>query len=70
MGVYEARGMLSKSIKQLENRWTETRTTWDDPRTREFEERFIVQIRADLQMAATAMDHIAVLLSRIHSECE
>ena len=70
MGVYEGRGTLAKAIKQLENRWLETRMNWDDPRTREFEERFLVPLKADLMMAVTAMDQVAVLLSRIHYECE
>jgi hypothetical protein len=70
MGVYEGRGTLAKAIKLLENRWLETRMNWDDPRTREFEERFLVPLKADLMMAVTAMDQMAVLLSRIHSECE
>jgi hypothetical protein len=70
MGVYEGRGTLAKAIKLLENRWMDTRMSWDDPRTREFEERFLVPLKADLMMAVTAMDQMAVLLSRIHAECE
>jgi len=70
MGVYEGRGTLSKAIKLLENRWQDTKMTWDDPRSREFEERFLIPLHADLMTAVTAMDQMAVLLSKIHSECE
>jgi hypothetical protein len=70
MGVYEGRGTLAKAMKLLENRWAEAKMNWDDPRTREFEDRFLMPLHSDLQMAVNAMDQMAVLLSRIHSECE
>jgi hypothetical protein len=70
MGVYEGRGTLSKAIKTLENRWMETRFNWDDTQTREFEARFIVPLQIEVRNAVSAMDNMATLLSRIHSECE
>ena len=70
MGVYEGRGTLGKALKQLENRWMEARMNWDDARTKEFENRFLVPLQSDLRNAVAAMDQMAVLLSRIHSECE
>jgi hypothetical protein len=70
MGVYEGRGTLGKALKQLEHRWIDARTNWDDARTREFEDRFLVPLQADLRNTVAAMDQMAVLLSRIHSECE
>jgi hypothetical protein len=70
MGVYEGRGTLSKSLKLLENRWHETKMSWDDPRAKEFEERFLQPIAMDLRNAVTAMDQVAVLMTRIRAECE
>lgn len=70
MGVYEGRGTLGKAIKQLESRWMEARMSWDDIRSREFEERFLMPIKSDLMMAVSAMDQMAVLINRIHQECE
>jgi len=69
MGVYEGRGALSKALKQLENKWAETKMSWDDCRAREFEDRFLVPLQQDLRNAVGAMDQLAVLLTRIRSEC-
>jgi len=69
MGVYEGRGSLAKAIKQLDNRWIDARMSWDDVRSREFEERFLMPLRMDLRNAVSAMDQMATLLSRIRSEC-
>jgi hypothetical protein len=69
MGVYEGRGTLAKSITQLDNRWVDARMSWDDVRSREFEERFLMPLRMDLRNAVSAMDQMATLLSRIRGEC-
>jgi hypothetical protein len=69
MGVYEGRGTLAKAIKQLDNRWIDARMSWDDVRSREFEERFLVPLRMDLRNAVSAMDQMATLLTRIRAEC-
>jgi hypothetical protein len=69
MGVYEGRGSLAKAIKQLDNRWIDARMSWDDIRSREFEERFLMPLRMDLRNAVSAMDQMAVLLTRIRGEC-
>ena len=70
MGVYEGRGTLSKALKTLQLQWQETRMDWRDSQAVEFEKRYLVQIESDLRSAVGAMDHMAVLLSRIKQACE
>lgn len=69
MGVYEGRGQLSKSMKELSLRWNETKTTWNDVRAAEFEKNFLEPLEMDLRNAVSAMDHMAVLLNQIRSAC-
>lgn len=70
MGVYESRGQLSKGIKELGNRWLETKGAWDDTVSRRFEERYLHPLESDLKTAAAAMDQMAILLGQIRRECE
>jgi hypothetical protein len=70
MGVYESRGQLSKGIKELNNRWLDTKGSWDDAVSRKFEERYLLPLEADLKSAAAAMDQMGILLSQIRRECE
>lgn len=70
MGVYEGRGTLAKALSQLQAKWLETKAEWDDPRSREFEKRFLEPLELDLRNAVSAMDQIAVVIARIHQECE
>jgi hypothetical protein len=70
MGVYEGRGTLNKAMKQLEMRWQEVRLSWTDSRSEEFEQKILIPLQHDLRNAVAAMDHMAVVTSRIRQECE
>jgi hypothetical protein len=70
MGVYEGRGQLGKSMKQLQSIWSRTHAEWDDANARDFEERFIVPLEKDLRYAVAAMDHMAMVLASARRDCE
>ena len=70
MGVYEARGQLAKSMKDLTERWADTKGDWDDVVSERFEERFLAPLDVDLRNATAAMDHMAQLLSQIRRDCQ
>ena len=69
MGVYEARGMLEKSMKELALKWAETRHAWDDPMSRAFEEKYLANLQIDMRNAVGAMDHMAGLLQQAYHDC-
>ena len=70
MGVYEARGQLAKLMKELTDRWAETKMDWDDVVSEAFEKRFLEPLDVDLRNATGAMDHVAQLLSQIRRDCQ
>jgi hypothetical protein len=70
MGVYEGRGQLSKSFKELMNRWAETRSSWDDQRSKEFQEKYLVPLEQDMRSAVAAMDHMATFLQLVRRDCQ
>lgn len=70
MGVYESRGQLAKLMKELGDKWSDTKTDWDDVVSESFEKRFMVPLEADLRNAMGAMDQMALLLSQIRRDCQ
>ena len=70
MGVYEGRGQLGKSMKELMNAWLETRSSWKDANAERFEKKHLVPIEMDLRQAVSAMDVMSQLLSAIKRDCE
>ena len=47
MGVHEGRGALSKSMKELTRKWMETKGSWDDTTSDQFEKRHVLPIERD-----------------------
>ncbi len=70
MGVHEARGTLSKAMKELMLRWSETRAEWDDAMAEQFEKQFLQALESDLRTAASAMDQMSILLHQVRRDCE
>ncbi len=70
MGVYEARGQLSKAVKDLLLRWNETKMDWDDATARQFEVSVLEPLQMDTKNALSAMDTAASLLSQVRRDCE
>ena len=70
MGVYEGRGQLSRAMKDLLNRWIETKSSWDDSNSARFEEKYLRLLEQHMQSAVSAMDSMAVLISQAHHDCD
>ena len=70
MGVYEGRGQLGKSMKELMNAWLETRSSWKDANAERFEKKHLVPLEMDLRQAVSAMDVMSQLLAAIKRDCE
>ncbi len=70
MGVYEARGSLEKGMKELLVAWAHTKSSWDDAMSRNFEEKFLVNLQMDMRNTVGAMDQMGVLLHQAYHDCE
>jgi hypothetical protein len=69
MGVHEGRGLLAKGFKELMLRWHETKGSWDDAVSDQFEKTYLEPLERDLKSAGAAMDQMNILLYRIRQEC-
>jgi hypothetical protein len=69
MGVYEGRGQLAKGMKELMQKWLETKSQWQDAQAKHFEENCLLPLEGDLRAAGNAMDHMAILLQQIQRDC-
>jgi hypothetical protein len=62
--------MLVAATKDLSLRWAETREAWQDARSREFEEKFLVELMASVERAAPVFDDLDKVISKVRSDCE
>ena len=64
MGVYEGRGSLAKAMKDLFQKWAETKGYWQHSVAKQFEEERLLTLERDAKSAMSAMDHMAVLIQQ------
>ena len=70
MSLAEGRGALTKSFKDLSNRWMEVRTSWNDSQADYFEKQYLYLLETEVRKALAAMDHMNVVLQKIVKDCE
>jgi hypothetical protein len=50
--------------------WDETRTTWTDDNARDFHQRYMVELTAEVEKTLLAMDGLEALMRKVREECE
>jgi hypothetical protein len=61
---------LSGVTRQLAVQWQETARQWQDARSREFEQKYLQELIADVDRAASVFDELEKFVSRVRSDCE
>jgi hypothetical protein len=69
MGLFEARGNLSKSYKDLISRWNIVKESWDDEQSKQLETETLERINKELKAAVDAIDSMALLCSSARRDC-
>jgi len=61
---------LIQASKQLSLEWRETKDSWKDIKSQEFERDYLDDIPDHVARAASIMGEIEVLLRKVRSDCE
>ena len=69
MGLYEGRGQLAKSLKDLLDRWQTTKLDWRDSQAEAAERDTLEPLARDVQSATSAMDQIGNLVRQAKRDC-
>lgn len=59
-------GLLTQGLL---NQWQQTKESWSDTRSREFERHYIEELRASVDRAVTVIDQLDKLVAKIRSDC-
>jgi hypothetical protein len=60
---------LNTALKDLRVLWEQTKSGWDDPVSRDFEERYWTALETQVVSALRAMDRLAPILAKAQREC-
>ena len=61
---------LIQAAKDLSLDWEQTRTFWQDAKSREFEQEYLGEIPNLVTRTVTAMKELDELLRKVRSDCE
>jgi hypothetical protein len=70
MNIRVCASNLSQVTKQLRADWEQTKTSWHDVKSREFEENYLETLPHAVARAATVIEEIDALLRKVRSDCE
>ncbi len=70
MKLSGSKSRLIAATKELSIAWNGTRYHWRDEKSREFDQRYMVELTARVERTLTVIDKLEALLNRIQSDCE
>ena len=56
--------------QELVLRWAETRSSWRDVKSQEFDEKYMQELRAQVDKAVTVIEKLDEVLKKAQSDCE
>ncbi|MBX3748306.1 MAG: hypothetical protein KF833_23610 [Verrucomicrobiae bacterium] len=70
MSLGSSRARLTGLTRELMAHWQETKETWDDAKSAEFEARFLTPLTAAVDRASEALEHLDELVNKVRKDCE
>jgi hypothetical protein len=70
MSTKASAALLAQAAKDLSHNWEQTKSSWQDVKSAEFEAKYLDVLPPQVTQAMTVMAEIDVLLRKIRSDCE
>ena len=70
MSLRSSASNLSETIKLITFGWERARESWDDVKSREFHEAYLVDLPQQLARAASVIEELDNVMRKIKADCE
>ena len=70
MSLSASKIRLTAITKELSTNWRETKESWRDAKSQEFEQKYLQELFDGVESAAGVMDQLEKVLKKIRTECE
>jgi hypothetical protein len=70
MNISSSGKMLRTLTKDLSIRWEQTRNSWQDAKSTEFEQKYLIELFGSVERAVGYFDQLDALVSKIRKDCE
>jgi hypothetical protein len=61
---------LTAITRELWAQWQQTKTSWKDERSLEFERRYMEELLASVDRTVTVMDQLEKVITKVRKDCE
>ncbi len=66
----ENNAVLLQAIKDLSQKWEQTKAHWRDAKTDEFEQHYLDRLPGLTARTSTAIDEVTALIRKVQIDCE
>jgi hypothetical protein len=70
MNLSGQKAQITGATKELMLRWSDTKNSWRDAKSREFEEQYLLELQARVDKATTIIDKLEEVLKKVHDDCD
>jgi hypothetical protein len=62
--------VISTATKELSRKWQQTKDSWRDAKSQEFEQKYMIELIGSVDRAVAVLDELDKVVAKIRSECE
>ena len=70
MSMIADKARLEALTKDLSSKWAQTKDSWQDAKSREFEQRFMDELLAGVNRTITSIQELEKIVARVRNDCE
>jgi thymidylate synthase len=70
MSLTANKARIAGLTKEFLARWEQTKETWQDAKSREFEQKYLEELQASVDKTVTIIDQLEKLLNKVRNDCE
>ena len=70
MSMSANKSRLAGLTKELLLKWQETRESWQDAKSLEFERQYMAELSSDVDSAVTVIEQLDKILVKLRNDCE
>ena len=70
MSLNDSKSRLAGLTREISLQWAETKESWRDAKGREFEQRYLVELFANMERTTIILDQMDELLKKVRNDCE
>jgi len=70
VSLADSKARLAGVTKALFTQWDQTRESWRDAKSAEFEFHYLRELKSDVDKAVAAMEEVEKILAKLRNDCE